>query len=307
MELVRGPDNLREHHRGCVATLGTFDGLHQGHQALIRETLHWAAALSRPAVMVSFEPMPREFLNPVDPPARLTNFRERWRLLEGSGLTALLLMQFGERLRSMPGADFVQLLRQRLRVSALVVGHDFRFGRNGEATADYLLALGPKHGFDVRVVPPVRVAGERASSSAVRRALADGALADAESLLGRRYSMRGRVVGGQRLGRELGYPTANMRLRRQRSPLGGIFAVRVRGIGPEPVGGVASLGTRPTVGGREPLLETHVFDFNGDLYGRELEVEFISRIREERKFDGLDALVAQMDLDARAARDILAA
>ncbi len=307
MELVRGPDNLREHHRGCVATLGTFDGLHQGHHALIRESLQWAAARSCPAVMVSFEPMPREFLNAADPPARLTNFRERWRLLEGSGLTALLLLRFGERLRSMPGADFVQLLRQRLGVGALVVGHDFRFGRNGEASASYLEDVGPRHGFEVRVVSPVRVAGERASSSAVRRALADGALGYAESLLGRRYSMRGRVVGGQRLGRTLGYPTANMRLRRRRSPLDGIFAVRVRGIGAEPLGGVASLGTRPTVGGREPLLETHVFDFDGDLYGRELEVEFISRIREERRFDGLDALVAQMDLDARAARAILAA
>jgi riboflavin kinase/FMN adenylyltransferase len=307
MELVRGPDNLREHHRGCVATLGTFDGLHRGHDALIRETLRWAAERARPAVMVSFEPMPREFLNPADPPARLTNFRERWRLLDGCGLTALMLMRFGERLRSMPGADFVQLLRQRLRVGALVVGHDFRFGRNGEATAGYLEAVGPEHGFEVRVVPPVRVAGERASSSAVRGALAEGNLADAEQLLGRRYSMRGRVVGGQRLGRQLGYPTANMRLRRRRSPLDGIFAVRVRGVGAVPLGGVASLGTRPTVGGLEPLLETHVFDFDGDLYGRELEIEFISRIREERRFDGLDALVAQMDLDARAAREILAA
>lgn len=306
MELVRGPDNLREQHRGGVATLGTFDGLHAGHHALIREALGIAGGRAWPAMMVSFEPMPREFLNPLDPPARLTNFRERWRLLEGSGLRALLLMRFDERLRAMPGADFVDMLRQRLGLRALVVGHDFRFGRNGEATAEYLEAVGPRHGFEVRVVPPVRVAGERASSSAVRRALASGALAEAEHLLGRRYTMRGRVVRGQRLGRELGYPTANMRLRRRRTPLDGIFAVRVRGIGPEPLAGVASLGTRPTVGGREPLLETHVFDFDGDLYGRELEVEFISRIREERRFDGLDALVAQMALDARAAREILA-
>jgi riboflavin kinase/FMN adenylyltransferase len=307
MELVRGPDNLREHHRGCVATLGTFDGLHQGHGALIRETLRLASERARPALMLSFEPMPREFLHPTDPPARLTNFRERWRLLEGSGLRALLLMRFGERLRAMSGPEFVQLLERRLGASALVVGHDFRFGRHGEATTEYLEAVGPRHGFEVRVVPPVRIAGERASSSAVRQALARGALADAESLLGRPYSMRGRVVGGQRLGRQLGYPTANMRLRRRRTPLDGIFAVRVRGIGAHSLGGVASLGTRPTVGGSEPLLETHVFDFDGDLYGRELEVEFISRIREERRFDGLDALVAQMDLDARAAREILAA
>lgn len=307
MELVRGPRNLRERHLGCVATLGTFDGLHLGHQALIQETLECARRLSRPALMVSFEPMPREFLQPHAPPARLTNFRERWRLLQGSGLDALLLLRFTESLRSMSGAEFLGLLRERLGLQALVVGYDFRFGREGEASAEFLQSMAPSHGFTVHVVPPVRVSGERASSSAVRSALAVGELAGAQVLLGRRYAMRGRVVRGQQLGRELGYPTANMRLRRIRIPLGGIFAVRVHGIGDDALPGVASLGTRPTVGGAEPLLETHVFDFKGDLYGRELEIEFVARIRDELRFDDLDALVAQMHRDARAARDILAA
>jgi riboflavin kinase/FMN adenylyltransferase len=157
------------------------------------------------------------------------------------------------------------------------------------------------------VVAPVLVGGERVSSSAVRSALAAGELPRAAGLLGRPYSMRGRVVAGQRLGRELGYPTANLRLERRRVPLGGIYAVRVRGIGEAVREGVASLGTRPTVGGVEPLLETHVFDFDGDLYGRELEVEFVQKIRDEAKFDGLEALVAQMNVDARDARRILAA
>jgi riboflavin kinase/FMN adenylyltransferase len=307
MELVRGPRNLRERHLGCVATLGTFDGLHLGHQALIQETLECARRLSRPALMVSFEPMPREFLQPHAPPARLTNFRERWRLLQGSGLDALLLLRFTESLRSMSGAEFLGLLRERLGLQALVVGYDFRFGREGEASAEFLQSMAPSHGFTVHVVPPVRVSGERASSSAVRSALAVGELAGAQVLLGRRYAMRGRVVRGQQLGRELGYPTANMRLRRIRIPLGGIFAVRVHGIGDDALPGVASLGTRPTVGGSEPLLETHVFDFKGDLYGRELEIEFVARIRDELRFDDLDALVAQMHRDAREARDILAA
>jgi riboflavin kinase/FMN adenylyltransferase len=307
MELVRGPRNLRERHLGCVATLGTFDGLHLGHQALIQETLECARRLSRPALMVSFEPMPREFLQPHAPPARLTNFRERWRLLQGSGLDALLLLRFTESLRSMSGAEFLGLLRERLGLQALVVGYDFRFGREGEASAEFLQSMAPSHGFTVHVVPPVRVSGERASSSAVRSALAVGELAGAQVLLGRRYAMRGRVVRGQQLGRELGYPTANMRLRRIRIPLGGIFAVRVHGIGDDALPGVASLGTRPTVGGAEPLLETHVFDFKGDLYGRELEIEFVARIRDELRFDDLDALVAQMHRDAREARDILAA
>jgi len=307
MELVRGPRNLRERHLGCVATLGTFDGLHLGHQALIQETLECARRLSRPALMVSFEPMPREFLQPHAPPERLTNFRERWRLLQGSGLDALLLLRFTESLRSMSGAEFLGLLRERLGLQALVVGYDFRFGREGEASAEFLQSMAPSHGFTVHVVPPVRVSGERASSSAVRSALAVGELAGAQVLLGRRYAMRGRVVRGQQLGRELGYPTANMRLRRIRIPLGGIFAVRVHGIGDDALPGVASLGTRPTVGGSEPLLETHVFDFKGDLYGRELEIEFVARIRDELRFDDLDALVAQMHRDAREARDILAA
>ena len=307
MELVRGPRNLRERHLGCVATLGTFDGLHLGHQALIHETLECARRLSRPALMVSFEPMPREFLQPHAPPARLTNFRERWRLLQGSGLDALLLLRFTESLRSMSGAEVLGLLRERLGLQALVVGYDFRFGREGEASAEFLQSMAPSHGFTVHVVPPVRVSGERASSSAVRSALAVGELAGAQVLLGRRYAMRGRVVRGQQLGRELGYPTANMRLRRIRIPLGGIFAVRVHGIGDDALPGVASLGTRPTVGGAEPLLETHVFDFKGDLYGRELEIEFVARIRDELRFDDLDALVAQMHRDAREARDILAA
>jgi riboflavin kinase/FMN adenylyltransferase len=298
---------LRERHLGCVATLGTFDGLHLGHQALIHETLECARRLSRPALMVSFEPMPREFLQPHAPPARLTNFRERWRLLQGSGLDALLLLRFTESLRSMSGAEFLGLLRERLGLQALVVGYDFRFGREGEASAEFLQSMAPSHGFTVHVVPPVRVSGERASSSAVRSALAVGELAGAQVLLGRRYAMRGRVVRGQQLGRELGYPTANMRLRRIRIPLGGIFAVRVHGIGDDALPGVASLGTRPTVGGAEPLLETHVFDFKGDLYGRELEIEFVARIRDELRFDDLDALVAQMHRDAREARDILAA
>jgi riboflavin kinase/FMN adenylyltransferase len=257
--------------------------------------------------MLSFEPMPREFLQPQAPPARLTNFRERWRLLQRTGLDVLCLMRFGERLRAMSGAAFIELLRESMRPEAVVVGYDFRFGREGEASAATLRAAGERLGFGVEVVAPVLVDGERVSSSAVRRALAAGEMPRAAGLLGRPYSMRGRVVAGQRLGRELGYPTANLRLERRHVPLGGIYAVRVRGIGDAVRDGVASLGTRPTVGGVEPLLETHVFDFDGDLYGRELEVEFVQKIRDEAKFDGLETLVAQMNVDARDARRILAA
>lgn len=307
MELVRGLGNLRERHRGGVVTLGTFDGLHLGHRRLIDRTVAVAARLGRPASMLSFEPMPREFLQPEAPPARLTNFRERWRLLEPVGLDALCLVQFGAALRTLSGQAFVGLLHETMRPAAVVVGHDFRFGRQGEASAAVLSSEGLRHGFAVEVISPVLRGAERVSSSAVREALERGDLARAATLLGRRYSMRGRVIAGQRLGRELGYPTANLRLKRRRAPCGGIFAVRVHGIDALALPGVASLGTRPTVGGVEPLLETHVFDFAGDLYGRELEIEFVQKIRDEARFDGLDALVEQMNRDAHAARSILAA
>ncbi|MBM4210771.1 MAG: bifunctional riboflavin kinase/FAD synthetase [Gammaproteobacteria bacterium] len=291
--------------RGGVLTLGSFDGLHSGHRELIERTRARARASGRPALMLSFEPMPREFLHPDSPPARLTNFRERWRLLEGSGLDALIVLRFDAALRTLTGGEFLRLLVEDLGVTGIVVGHDFRFGRHGEASAAFLQAAGTSHGFTVEVLDPVRVGEERVSSSLVREALEAFDLALAGRLLGRPYSMRGRVVRGQQLGRTLGFPTANIRLRRRRIPLGGIFAVRVHGIAPTPMGGVASLGTRPTVGGIEPLLETVVFDFSGDLYGCELEVEFVAHLRGEVRFESVELMVVQMQVDAREARELV--
>jgi riboflavin kinase / FMN adenylyltransferase len=305
MELIRGLTNLRPHHRGCAVTVGGFDGLHLGHQALIGR-LHAAAVhLNRPTMLVSFEPMPREYLVPQSPPARLTTWRERWHLLKGLRLDYVLLLRFGEGLRCLSGEDFAQILARDLKASAVVVGHDFKFGRGGEMSAAALAAGGERFGFAVDVVPPVMVEGERVSSSGVRAALGRGDLAHAERWLGRPYSMIGRVVHGSHLGRELGFATANVKLHRKRTPLAGIFAVRVRGAGMQTLPGVASLGTRPTVGGTEPLLEAHVFDFAGDLYGREIEVEFVEKLREEERFVDLAALTRQMNVDAAQARRIL--
>jgi riboflavin kinase / FMN adenylyltransferase len=230
-------------------------------------------------------------------------------VLERTGLAALCVLRFNERLRSMPGEAFVDLLANDLAASAIVVGHDFKFGRAGATTAAVLEGAGRARGFTVEVVPPVLVGDERVSASAVRQALERGDFAHAARMLGRAYAMRGRVVLGKQLGRTLGYPTANLKLHRKRTPLTGIFAVRVRGIDGAGTAriGVASLGTRPTVDGTEPLLETHVFDFTGDLYGRELEIEFVAKLREELKFDSLPELVAQMHRDAAQARQILAA
>ena len=305
MHLVRGLRALRERDRGAVVTIGTFDGLHIGHGALIRATLAQARRESRPAAMVTFEPMPREVLRPDAPPERLTSFRERWRVLERSGLDLLIVLQFSPALRALPGAQFLALLRDALRFSGVVIGHDFRYGRNGDSDANALESAGRVQGFTVEVVAPVLVDGQRASSTAVRRALGESQFEVAQRLLGRPYGIRGRVARGEQLGRTLGFPTANLRLHRRRTPLAGIFAVRVHGVGAAPWPGVASLGTRPTVGGTEPWLETHLFDFEGDLYGREIEVEFVTRLRDEAKFETLDALVDQMHRDAADARAAL--
>jgi riboflavin kinase/FMN adenylyltransferase len=305
MELIRGLPNLRPRHQGSVVTIGTFDGIHPGHQALIQRLLEQGDRLSRPAMMLTFEPMPREYLAATNPPARLTSWRERWRALQRTGLSSVLQLRFGESLRCLSGEDFARLLARDLKTPAVVVGHDFRFGRNGEANGPMLTEAGRRLGFEVVVVPPVLIDGERVSSSQIRSALEQGDLARAEHLLGRPYSMIGRVVRGQQLGRDLGFPTANLRLGRKRSALQGIFAVRVKGIGEAPLPGVASLGIRPTVGGTVPVLEAHLFDFAGDLYGREIEVEFVAKLREEECFANLDALVAQMHVDAAQARRIL--
>jgi riboflavin kinase/FMN adenylyltransferase len=302
MQLIRRLDSVQP--RECVVTIGSFDGLHRGHQVLIERALAHAARLGLPAMMVTFEPLPREFLQAANPPARLTNFRERWRLLSETGLERLCVLPFGPRLRSLSGQQFVELLAAA-RARMVVVGHDFRFGRGGEASASWCAAQASQHGFSVDLVDEVPVDGERVSSGRVRTALAAGEFATAARMLGRGYSMRGRVRHGNQFGRTIGFPTANLAVKRRRVALQGVFAVRVSGAGLRALPGVASLGTRPMVHGREMLLEAHLFDFDADLYGRELEVEFITRLRDELTFASMDAMVEQMGLDAAAARQIL--
>jgi riboflavin kinase/FMN adenylyltransferase len=306
MELIRGLNGLNDRHRGSVVTIGTFDGMHLGHQALLARLKEHGARLKRPVTVLTFEPMPREFLLAEGhAPARLTSCRERWRILERLGCDFLWLLRFGPLLRNLSGVAFAELLARDLRTPVVVVGHDFRFGRNGEATAAMLSAAGQRLGFEVDVVQPVTLDGERVSSSRVRDALAKADFEQVRRWLGRPYSMTGRVVQGNHLGRTLGFPTANLQIKRRRPSVQGIFAVRVHGAAEVPLPGVASLGTRPTVDGEHTLLEAHVFDFSGDLYGREIEVEFVAKLREEERFPSLDALVVQMHKDAVQARQIL--
>jgi riboflavin kinase/FMN adenylyltransferase len=286
-------------------TVGSYDGLHLGHQALLTRLSERAAATGDASVVVTFEPMPREFLQPQQPPARLTSLRERWRILEPMPLDYLCLLRFDEALRNLSAGEFAGLLARELGARSVIVGHDFRFGRNGEATPSVLAAAGRQLGFEVEVLPAVTLGGERISSSGVRAALAAGDFARAAAWLGRPWSMRGRVRAGQRLGRSLGFPTANLPLERRRAPVAGVFAVRVHGIAAQGLAGVASLGTRPTVAGTEALLEAHVFDFDADLYGWEIAVEFVAKLREEAHFASLEALTGQMQRDAAEARRIL--
>ena len=307
MQLIRDVEGLRGRNPGCAVTIGTYDGIHLGHQALLGRVREHAARLEAAAVLLTFEPTPREYLASADPPARLTSLRERWRILTPLQLDYLWLLRFGEALRNLSAEGFAQLLVRELAPRVVVVGHDFRFAKHGEATAPILAKAGRRLGFEVEVLPAVTLEGERISSSGVRAALAAGDFERARRWLGRPWSMRGRVQPGKRLGARLGFPTANVPLERRRAPVAGIFAVRVHGVDDAARAGVASLGTRPTIGGTEALLEAHVFDFDADLYGREIEVEFVARLRDEERFATLEALTAQMERDAAAARRILKA
>jgi riboflavin kinase / FMN adenylyltransferase len=306
MELVRGLHNLSQRHRGCVLTVGNYDGVHRGHQQIIGVLKGRAEQLRSAATVLVFEPSSKEFMDPEGAPARLTRWREKFLALAAQGVERLVTLPFDECMRAMTPQCFVDdLLVERLGTRHLVVGDDFRYGSNAGGTIETLRAAGQAHGFGVEQMSPFVFDGVRVSSTAVRDRLAHSDYPGAARLLGRPYRMMGRVVHGRHLGRTLGFPTANLRLMRRKPPLWGILAVWVRGIASRPLPGVASLGTRPTVNGIEPLLEAHVFDFSGDLYGRAIEVEFVAKLRDEVKFDSLDALMVQMNIDGAQARDLL--
>lgn len=291
--------------RGSVVCIGAFDGVHRGHRYVLDHVCRRAAALNLDPAAISFEPIPREYFARGDL-ARLSSAREKIALLFDAGIRHLLLLRFNAALAAMSAERFVaDVLVGRLAVREVLVGRDFRFGHARRGDIALLQRLGAEHGFVAQELAPFAADGERVSSSAIRRALAQSEFAAAAQLLGRAFSIGGKVVHGQQLGRRLGYPTANLRLRSRLAPLAGIFAVRVHGAGLSAHPAVASLGVRPTVAGTEPLLEAHLFDFDGDLYGRRLEVEFVAKLRNEEKFPDLPSMVRQIDADAAAARRIL--
>ena len=292
--------------RGSVACIGAFDGLHLGHRELVRRALARARELDAEATVVSFDPLPREFFARGDKPPRLMLPRAKFEGLRDLGVDAVGLLRFDAKLAAMPAQDFGrELLVERLRVREVWVGPGFRFGHARGGDLALLQRIGADAGFAAHAVEPVLFGGEAVSSTRIRAALAAGDFDLAERLLGRRYAIGGHVVRGRQLGCTLGFPTANLRFGGKTPALRGIYATLVHGIGAAPMPSVSSFGTRPTVDGVEPLLEAHLFDFDGDLYGRRIEVEFVAKLRDEERFPDLDALVEQMRIDATRAREIL--
>jgi riboflavin kinase/FMN adenylyltransferase len=304
MRLVRDLSGSCLSPTGSVLAIGAFDGLHRGHQALLSAMQASAAEHGLPSGAVLFEPLPRRYFAR-EPFFRLMPPAQRLAGLAAAGIDQCLLLRFNEALATMSPEAFVEAaLVRRLAAREVWVGADFRFGHRRAGDVGLLTRLGQQHGFGVRVLDTVAVEADRVSSSRLRAALLGGDFRGAALLLGAPYRYTRRVIRGQQLGRQLGYPTANLRWL---SPLMyGIYTVRVSGAGLLRHPAVASIGTRPTVHGREPLLEVHLFDWSGDLYGQRLTVEFVARQRDELKFDSLDALVRQMDLDADEARATLA-
>ncbi len=308
MRLIRGLHNLRPDDRGCVATIGNFDGVHRGHRAVFQRLLAEGRARGLPTTVITFEPQPLEFFAPHAAPPRLTRLREKLKALRACGIERVMILEFGARLAGMEAETFARrLLIEGLGVRFLLVGDDFRFGRNRGGDVALLQALGQVGGFAVQSLQAISDPGGRISSTRIREALAQGDLEQARQLLGRPYTLEGRVIHGDKRGRGLGFPTANIALHRRVSPVQGVFAVWVHGIGARPWPGVANIGTRPTLGGSRARLEVHLFDLDRTLYGRHLEVELALRLRDEQRFDSLAALKEQIRRDVEAARAFLQA
>ncbi len=308
MELIRGRHNLRSRHRGCAVTIGAFDGIHLGHQAVLAHLNAEAASLGVPTTVVTFEPLPREYLSPLEAPPRITTLRDKWPLLEACAVDRVLCLPFNESLRQLSAREFVeQVFVEGLGVRYLAFGDDFRFGNRREGDLDYVRALAGEFGYAVAPTPTLEVDRERVSSTRIRAALAESDFEAASGLLGRPFEMAGRVQHGQKLGRQLDAPTANIALHRIRSPLQGVYAVSVSGGGLHKAPGVANVGVKPTIGeSLEATLEVHVLEGSPDLYGERLTVQFWHKLRDEQKFPSLDALKAGIAADKANARAWLA-
>jgi len=283
--------------------IGNFDGVHLGHVALVRQLTEAASRLGVPPAVLTFEPHPREYFSPGSAPARLTTLREKLELLADYGVEQTTICPFNAAFAALTAEEFIErVLVGGLKVRHLIIGDDFRFGRGRQGDFAMLQAAADVYGFTVEAMGSVVVEGERVSSSGVRKALAAGDMEHAARLLGRPYIIDGRVSHGDKVGRQLGFATANIRIKHNPLPMTGVFAVEVGGLGPQALPGVANLGVRPTVGGTRPLLEVHLFNFDRDIYGAHISVRFVHKLRDEQRFPNFDALKAQIAADAVAAR-----
>lgn len=307
MELIRGLYNVRPQHRGCVLTIGNFDGVHLGHQAVLKKLIDKARELSLPATLMLFEPQPLELFLGDKAPARLSRLRDKLAALERLGMDRVIVEPFTPHFASLePQAFIQQQLVERLGVQFLVVGDDFRFGHGRKGDFAMLEAAAAQHGFTVTNTDSFCLVDDRVSSTRIREALQDSRLADAETMLGRPYSISGRVHHGAKVGRTIGFPTVNLPLKRKVSPVKGVFAVDVLGADDSAWPGIANIGVKPTVNGKVPTLEVHLLDFDGDLYGSQLEVVLRKKLRDEQRFASLDALRDQIEKDEQAARAFFA-
>jgi riboflavin kinase/FMN adenylyltransferase len=311
MRLYRHESDLPADAHGAVVTLGNFDGVHLGHQAVIAEAAKIARATAKPLAVLTFEPHTKAFFRPDAPPFRLTPLRTKLHALETLGVDQVIALAFDKQFSQLSAEDFAgKVLAGGMKISHAVAGGDFRYGHKHAGTMDSLMQAGAAHGFGVTRVDPVSATdGTVYSATAIRQFIAEGDMRGAAALLGRPWEIDGHVIGGDRRGRELGFPTANIKLGEYLRPAFGIYAVRARLDRPGSawIDGVANLGIRPMWRTEEPMLETHLFDFSGDLYGQVLRVRLIGRLRPEAKFDSIETLVAQVDRDKIAAREALLA
>jgi riboflavin kinase / FMN adenylyltransferase len=289
-----------------AVTIGNFDGVHLGHQTVIQQLKYQAKILNIPATVIIFEPQPAEFFAPQQAPARLTKLREKLLAFQQYGVDKVVCLRFGDNLAKLEAKAFIQkILLNGLNIKYLVVGDDFHFGYQRRGNYQLLQNAAVKYDFRIEQQHNINFAGQRISSTRIRQALALGEFALVQELLGRAYSISGRVIYGQQRGRTIDFPTANIALRRHNCPLQGVFAVKIHGLQTYALGGVANLGQRPTVNGQNILLEVHIFDFNQYIYGQHIEVEFIAKIRPERKFASFVQLQQQIQLDAAQAKALL--
>lgn len=307
MELIRHSYNLKSRHRGCVATIGNYDGVHLGHQAVLRQLKRHAEIMELPATVITFEPHPQEFFSEVQAPTRLTSFREKLEMLKQQDIDRVLCLRFQRAIADLTAERFIrQILARDLGIKRLIIGDDFRFGKGREGDVRMLRAYGGELGFDVIPTEARLLDGARVSSSSIRERLGNSQFEEAQSLLGRYFSISGRVAHGAKRGRKLGFPTANINLGKRVVPLRGVFAVSVKGADEFIHLGVANLGTRPVFDEKKLLLEAHLFDFDKEFYGKHISVEFFKRLRDEQKFSSIDELTAQIAADIKAARAFFA-